>query len=74
MASPRVKKTKAEIERLIIERCGAEGVQIDAVMAWPSEMYRWEASFVAAPNTVIPNLDRFDTVVHAIRELYELKD
>jgi hypothetical protein len=74
MASPRVKKTKAQIERIIIERCQAEGVQVGAVMVLRSEMYEWEASFVAAPRTVISNPDHFETIVQALRELYELKD
>jgi hypothetical protein len=74
MAAPRIKKTKAEIERIIIERCGVEGVQVGAVMVWPSEMYGWEASFVAASNTIISNPDHFDSIVHALRELCERKD
>ena len=65
--------TRAEIEKMIMDRCVEEGMHsVTSVMVAPEKAMGWIANFVAAPHLVLQYQPGFDAIVNEVRATYDL--
>jgi hypothetical protein len=68
------KKTRKEIATLILGRCIERNLRVRRVTVLPSDLHGWVASFAADPNLVMIYTSRFENIVEALRETFELAE
>ena len=72
----RQKKTRRELQAIILDRCLQAGVQIESVKVFPSRREPWEASYQAGPSIYTELRDtyatQFERIVAELRASYVL--
>jgi hypothetical protein len=68
------KLTAKEIAATILSYCIARNLDIQSVVVWPSQMFGWDASFVADSSLYFPYMTRFNNVMIELRAMFDLID
>jgi hypothetical protein len=68
------KKSAQELEAIILDRSLQAGMTLQSVAVYPSMVYGWEATYMAAPNFVMGYTSLFDGVVQQARNEFDLAE
>ena len=71
---PKEPRSREEIEMLIREHCFERHLHVRRVTVLPREHYGWVASFAADPKFVMIYTSKFEDIVEALRETFDLAE
>jgi hypothetical protein len=68
----RQKKTRRELEAMILDRCLQAGMKLESVKVFPSRLYLWGANYQADISVWMTYLPEFERIVDELRVSYDL--